>query len=201
MTAVAFTGLADQLVALQRQADDALRAKDALLGQVQGVLDDVGPGLYDQLDEAGRISDDVFDSLRPYSGQFGTFQPIPAEVRTAGVTKLDEAMRLHDQAIQGIDDALGAGTWMGTSVRETRAFHAEARRVLADPTLGPDSADHAIDLLRQNGYAYDEAARMLRDGNVDRLLSRDIHTVIDHATPEMLEGSASWRTVYTRADG
>jgi hypothetical protein len=71
MTAVAFTGLADQLVALQRQADDALRAKDALLGQVQGVLDDVGPGLYDQLDEAGRISDDVFDSLRPYSGQFG----------------------------------------------------------------------------------------------------------------------------------
>jgi hypothetical protein len=186
------------IAALRSQADDLLRAADdAALHAATAGKPFAAP-----LEEAARISNEVFDSLRPHARQFASFAPedlgrlVPEATRSAGVSRLDEAIRLQTEAAQGIDDALGAGTWMSKAVRETRGFHMEARRVMADPTLGPDSADHAIDLLRQNGFAFDEAARALRAGNVDQMTNPQMLSVIDDADQAAFDAAASWRTVY-----
>jgi hypothetical protein len=184
----------------------ALRTEAAALtsqaDEMGTVLAKAAKPLADPLDRASTLSDEVFDSLRPHSRQFASFEPqdlgrlVPQATLDAGVAKLDEAIRLMDEGAQGIDDALGAGTWMSQAARETRSFHAEARRVMADPTLGPDSADHAIDLLRQNGWSYGEATRSLAKGNLKSMLDTRLARDIDVATPEALEASARWRTVF-----
>jgi hypothetical protein len=198
---VSFTAMA----ALRSQADDLIRQAATMSTAADDMAVSIAARakpLAAPLEAASRISDDVFGSLRAHSRQFASHEPVdlgrlvPQATRDAGVAKLDEAIRLMDDGVQGIDDALGAGTWMSQSVRESRAFHAEARRVMADPTLGPDSADHAIDLLRQNGWAYDEAGRVLKQGNVDGMLDMRTAREIEAATPEALEEAARWRTVF-----
>jgi hypothetical protein len=196
-------GLFDQMATLQRTADDALRAKGALLEQAQLMVDDVGPGLAEQMDQAETLRRGVFEALRPYSGQFGRraelgLKPMPADVRGALVEQLDEVMRLHDGAIQSIDDAFGSGNWISNAVTQSRGFGGEARRVIADPNLGPRSADQAIDLLRSNGYAYDEARIALRNGDLDRIVDAkgQMARQIDVADETAFAGSEVWRTAY-----
>jgi hypothetical protein len=139
----------------------------------------------------------VFDALLPYSAQFGDgLRTIPTATREQFAERLAEASRIHGAASAGIDQAFGAGTWMSDAATQRRAFFDEAHRVLTDPTLGPDSADHAIDLLRPNGYAVDQARFALRDGDLARLTDTSAAEEIVPATAEAFASSAAhWRAL------
>ena len=151
------------------------------------------------LEDAEAFRSEVFDGLRPYSRQFASFEPedlgrtIPADTRRDLASRLEDVSILQHHAIAAIDQAFGQGTWMSEAVTQKRGFIDEARRVLLDPQLGPESADQAIALLRSNNFSYGEASRALRDGNVAKLVDMRNADDIEHATAEAFAKSERWR--------
>lgn len=158
------------------QVDDGLRAVKV-----------ASEPIANQLDQAETIRRGVFEALEPYSKQFGHFHVdevstlIPEATRLTLVDRLDEAIKLQGAAATGIDDAFGAGSWMASSSRQNAGFLGEARRIIHDPVLGPDTADQALHLLRRNGFASDEAIRVLRTGDTHAMLNPFIAREIDVA--------------------
>jgi hypothetical protein len=87
---------------------------------------------------------------------------------------------------------------MSESLEAERAFTTKAREILADPRLGPESADTARGLLHSNNYLYGETITALQTGKVDKLADPEMFQFIKRFDDEALEHANSWRDVFER---
>jgi hypothetical protein len=158
-----------------------------------------GDTIVPELKASTELSNQIFDLLAPHS-----FREVGREARTlipqATLTKVDgmigEILEHNATARTAIDDAFGQGTWMSEYVQADTVFATRAREILADPRLGPDSADTARHLLGSNNFAYGEAIDGLRLGRIEKLADPQMHQYVKHLDDEALERANAWREIW-----
>ncbi len=146
----------------------------------------VGAPLGDELTRARAIESEVLDSLAAYSRRMSEGDEylgaiVPSDVRESLAARLRDSIDVNESAVQGIDTAFGPGTWMAEVADQAMHFQTEAHRVLLAPNAGPTTAEHAINLLGENAWAYHQAIETLQQGNVGRMVDTSMRQVIDVA--------------------
>ena len=172
-------------------------------GLARGVasVKSAGMPIVDDVRASTALSNEIFDLLGPHA-----FHEVGREARTlvpqATLTKVDgligQMLDHQASARTAIDDAFGSGTWMSEYVRTDTAFTNEARRILADPRLGPESADTARSLLGSNNFAYGELVDALQRGRVEKLADAEMFRYIKPLDDTALQRANSWREIFER---
>jgi hypothetical protein len=158
-----------------------------------------GEPIVAHLEAAGARTDEVWKLLGPHA-----YREVGLEARTLvpqeTLTRIDgllgEALEHQAAARTAIDDAFGAGTWMSDLAREEHAFTTEVRTMLADPRLGPDSADTARSLLGSNSFARGEAIDGLERGMAEKLADPEMFQYVKHMDYNARAKAEAWRSVW-----
>ena len=155
-----------------------------------------GEPIVADLRAASAKSDEAWDLLGPHA-----FNEVGREARTLApaetLTRVDgllaEVLEHQAAARTAIDDAFGSGTWMSEFVQADHDLTTEARRILADPRLGPDSADTARSLLASNSFLHGEFIDAIKLGRVEKLADSSMAQFVDHLDDEARAQSVRWR--------